>query len=75
MLIFVDVFTNKLMMVIGGMIVALAFCFYIIARLSFSKLHEADDSESFGLFNSIALVMLVLLQRDYTIDKNGLSTR
>ena len=77
MLIFLNVFVKNLWFGIAGAVAMISLCFLVIARLSgsISKLHSAQDSESFGPLNSIALVMLVYMQRDYSIYKYGLSTR
>ena len=77
MLIFMNVFVKNLWFGIAGAVAMISVCFLAIARLSrsISKLHSAQDSEPFGPLNSIALVMLVYMQRDYIIYKYGLSTR
>ena len=77
MMIFLDVFMNNLWLVVAGVVALLSISLFIIARLTlnYSKLHGAQDSESFGLLNSIALVMILYMQRDYSIYKGGLSTR
>lgn len=77
MLIFLDVFMNNLWLGLAGLVALLSICLYVIARLRIvsSKFHNAQDSESFGVLNSIAMVMLVYMQRDYSVNKIGLSTR
>ena len=77
MLIFLDVFKNNLWLGVAGMVALLSICLYVIARLMIGRkqLHDDQHSESFGLLNSIALVMLVYMQRDYSVYKKGLSTR
>lgn len=77
MLIFMNVFVKNLWFGIAGAVAMISVCFLAIARLSrsISKLHSAQDSEPFGPLNSIALVILVYMQRDYIIYKYGLSTR
>ena len=77
MMIFLNVFMNNLWFGVAGVVALLSICLFVIARLTInhSKLHGAQDSEPFGLLNSIALVMIVYMQRDYGIYKGGLSTR
>ena len=62
---------------IGVMIVLLCLMVLMIAWLRDSKhkLQDANDNESFGVLNSIAMVTVLFLQRDYQINKNGLSIR
>ena len=73
MLIYMDVFMNNLWFGIAGVMVSIAMCFFVVDR--FGKMRLYSDSESFGLLNSVAVVMIVCMQWDYKINKNGLSTR
>ena len=75
LLIYLDVFSSNLWLGVVGVAVSLSICFYLIARLRIGKMHDAKDSESFGLLNSMALVMLVYMQRDYSVQKRDLSAR
>ena len=73
MLIYMDVFMSNLWFgVIGGM-AFVAMCYFAINRFGRARLYS--DSESHSLLNSLAVVMIMCMQRDYKINKNGLSTR
>ena len=79
LLVFLDVFMANLWFCLAGMLAVLAACLFVIAWQggggSKSELHDSRDSESFGILNSVAVVAMVFLQRDYQIRKNSLSIR
>ena len=72
-LVYVDVFFANLWFTIAGMAITLSTCFFIIALQRGNRITE--DPERFGILNSFALVFLIFLQRDYPINKSGISTR
>ena len=73
MLIYMDVFMSNLWFGVIGAMAAVALCYFAINRFGRARLYS--DSESRGLLNSLAVVMLLFMQWDYKINKNGLSTR
>ena len=73
MLIYMDVFMSSLWFGVIGVMASVALCYFAINRFGRARLYS--DSESNSLLNSLALVMIVCMQWDYKINKNGLSTR
>ncbi len=60
---------------VAAFLALIATCFFAEARVGTALLHSSEDSESFGVLNSVALAGMMLLQRDYPIRKLALSTR
>ncbi len=50
-------------------------CFYLVSRLSLSPLHCERERERFGLLHSLALVGVLILQRDYSVRKRSSSAK
>ena len=65
-LVFIDVFMSNLWICLAVMILVSAFVLFVVKN---------PDSESFSFMNSFALVTVIIIQRDFGIEKNRVSTR
>ena len=65
-LVFIDVFMNNLWICLAVMILVTAFVLFLVKN---------PDSESFSFMSSFALVTVIIIQRDFGIEKNRISTR
>ena len=72
---FVDIFEINVWIVIATSFLILAIAFYIISTSGVNKFHEYQDSESFGLLNSMALSVILAIQLSYNVIVNSLSAR
>ena len=73
MLIYINVFMRNLWFGVTGAMASVAMCYFAINRFGRARLYSISESHS--LLNSLAVVMIMFMQRDYKINKNGLSTR
>ena len=75
----VDVFFDALHLMawtgVAILMVLTATCFFVASQIGNVSLHWQNDSEQFGILNSVAMVGALLLQRDYPLRKNVLSSK
>ncbi|TRY72054.1 hypothetical protein TCAL_17138 [Tigriopus californicus] len=71
--VYLEVFRKSAWFFMLVLLSGLAFTFFIIQFLHLENLHP--DSEPFSFLNGVALVSLILFQRDYSLMKTRLTTR
>ena len=62
-----DIFPNHVWFIFAGGIISLSIGFMIIQQSHINDFHQPYDSENFGLFNSLALPVVLLMQLNYDV--------
>lgn len=69
------IFTFEIWMIILSVCLLLAFAYQLQSKALLQPLHHYDDSESWGITNSISLVAMSLAQLEYPIFAHGKSVK
>ena len=62
-----------LLIIIG--IFVLAICVFFVSYQLNQKMHSPEDSENFGPVNALGFVLVAMIQQDYTILKDSITSR
>lgn len=72
---FVNIFHWNSWLSLIIIIFCIAMGYIMIRKLEIDNFHAKDDPETFGFLNAISLNILIVVQKDYSITKESLSTR
>ena len=72
---FLNIFPIHVWILIAVSFLILAIAFYIISASEINHFHEDSDSESFGLLNSMALSVILIIQLSYNVIVKSFSAR
>ena len=73
--VFMDIFPNHVWFIFGGGLVSLSFGFTIIQISHMNDFHKLQDSENFGITNSLALTAIILMQWSYDVTVKTISAK
>ena len=73
--VFIDIFPKHVWLIFGGGLILLSLGFLIIQWTDVNDFHKPYDSEKFGLFNSLALPIILLMQLNYDVTLKAVSAR
>ena len=73
--VFMDIFPNHVWFIFGGVLVCLSLGLMMIQMSGINDFHKPNDSENFGIFNSLALPVILLMQLNYNVTVETVSAK